>query len=108
ANFVRLLDDEELTAALAHELAHVWIYTHHPFLHTEVLANQIAMQVVPRDSLNQLYFKVRTFYGDRGTIDVPLTTAVSFIRASDQANLGGGKHRRHPAAQVRDRHYNKP
>jgi hypothetical protein len=69
ANFVRLLDDEELTAAIAHELAHVWIYTHHPFLHTETLANQIAMQVVPRDSLKNLYVKVGTFYGDDETID---------------------------------------
>jgi len=67
--FVRLLDDEEVTAALAHELAHVWIYTHHPFLHTETLANQIAMHVVPRDSLKNLYVKVWTFYGDRGTLD---------------------------------------
>jgi hypothetical protein len=67
ANFVRTLDDEELTAALAHELAHVWIYTHHPFPHTETLANQIAMQVVPRDSLKDLYVKVWAFYGgDRG------------------------------------------
>src|SRR5262245_8556618 len=32
--FVDRLDDEELTAALAHEMGHVWIYTHHPFLHT--------------------------------------------------------------------------
>jgi hypothetical protein len=69
ANFLRLLDNEELTAALAHELAHVWIYTHHPFLHTENLANQIAMQVVARDSLKDLYVKVWTFYGEDGTIE---------------------------------------
>ena len=79
ANFVRLLDDEELTAALAHELAHVWIYTHHPFLHTESLANQIAMQVVRRDSLKHLYVKVSTFYGDRRAIDEVLGAERSLI-----------------------------
>jgi hypothetical protein len=76
-NFLRLLNNEELTAALAHELAHVWIYTHHPFLHTETLANQIAMQVVSRDSLEDLYVKVWSFYGDRGTVHEPLVPVVS-------------------------------
>jgi hypothetical protein len=69
ADFLRLLDEEELTAALAHELGHVWIYTHHPFLHTETLANQIAMRVVSRDSLNKLYVKLWAFSGDSGTIE---------------------------------------
>ena len=38
--FVGELTQEELEAAIAHELGHVWIFTHHPFLQTEVLANQ--------------------------------------------------------------------
>src|SRR5437867_3494227 len=56
--FLGHLDEQELTAALAHELGHIWIYTHHPFLHTEALANEIAMRVVPRDSLKKLYDKL--------------------------------------------------
>src|SRR5262245_32906228 len=38
AGFLLKLDDEELLGALAHEMGHVWIYTHHPFLQTEMLA----------------------------------------------------------------------
>ncbi len=45
------LTDEELDAVMAHELGHVWIFTHHPFLQTEQLANQIAMRVVSRQTL---------------------------------------------------------
>jgi hypothetical protein len=91
ANFVRLLDDEELTAALAHELAHVWIYTHHPFLHTEPLANRIAMQVVPRDSLKDLYVKVWTFYGDRGTIEELLGPERSLSVSNSEQFYGRAK-----------------
>src|SRR5215813_6262648 len=54
-DFARALDDAELTAAVAHELGHVWIYTHFPFLQTEELANEIAMRVVSRDSLVPVY-----------------------------------------------------
>jgi hypothetical protein len=69
AHFMAELSDEELEAALAHELGHVWIYTHHPFLHTESLANRIAMQVVMRDSLKQLYVKLWRFEGTTGNFD---------------------------------------
>ena len=51
ATFVNDLTDEELDAVMAHELGHVWIFTHHPFLQTEQLANQIAMRVVSRQTL---------------------------------------------------------
>ena len=44
--FLSTLNDTELTAAIAHELGHVWIFTHHPYLQTELLANQIALKVV--------------------------------------------------------------
>ena len=30
--FTNGLDDGELIAAVAHELGHVWVFTHHPFL----------------------------------------------------------------------------
>src|SRR5688572_15176361 len=36
--FIQSLNDEELQAAVAHELGHVWIYTHHPYLQSERLA----------------------------------------------------------------------
>ena len=49
-DFVDELTDEELRAAIAHELGHVWIFTHHPYLQTEALANQIAQRLVPRDT----------------------------------------------------------
>jgi hypothetical protein len=52
------LDDTELTAAVAHELGHVWIFTHHPFLQTEQLANEVAMRLVSPSALAKLYDKV--------------------------------------------------
>lgn len=57
-DFAQALDDAELKAAVAHELGHVWIYTHFPFLQTEELANDIAARVISRDSLAPLYDKV--------------------------------------------------
>jgi hypothetical protein len=56
--FLAGLDDDELNAAIAHELGHVWIFTHHPYLQTEELANEIALRLVTRDSLERLYQKV--------------------------------------------------
>jgi hypothetical protein len=55
AGFVERLTGDDLTAAIAHELGHVWIYTHFPFLQTEQLANEIAMRVVSRESLVPVY-----------------------------------------------------
>lgn len=57
-DFARALNDAELKAAVAHELGHVWIYTHFPFLQTEELANDIAARVIGRDSMAPLYAKV--------------------------------------------------
>jgi hypothetical protein len=58
ADFFASLAPDELEAAVAHELGHVWVFTHHPYLQTERLANQIAMRVVSRDSLARLYRKM--------------------------------------------------
>src|SRR6059036_3803446 len=56
--FLKELDDEELRAAIAHELGHVWIFTHHPYLHTESLANEIALRAVSQESLKKVYEKL--------------------------------------------------
>src|SRR5262245_10420741 len=47
-SFLASLDADELRAALAHELGHVWIFSHHPYLQTEALANEVALRVVQR------------------------------------------------------------
>ena len=59
ATFLAMLDEEELPAAIAHELGHVWIFTHHPYLHTEDLANAIAHRLVSVAEIDRLYEKVR-------------------------------------------------
>jgi len=56
--FFDQLSPDELKAVIAHELGHVWIYTHHPYLQTEQLANQIALRLVTRDELEKVYGKV--------------------------------------------------
>lgn len=56
--FASGLTDVELRAAVAHELGHVWIFTHFPFLQTEELANDIASRLVPREALAPLYAKI--------------------------------------------------
>ncbi len=67
-NFLEGLTTDEIDAVLAHELGHVWIFTHHPFLQTEELANQIAMQVVPQDTLAEVYEKVWKRVGRKGDL----------------------------------------
>ena len=67
-DFIGELTQDELEAAIAHELGHVWIFTHHPFLHTEMLANQIAQRLVPRSSLVQVYEKLWKRQGTNGDL----------------------------------------
>ena len=66
--FIQSLTDEELNAAVAHELGHVWIYTHHPYLQTERLANDIALRVISPDVLVPVYEKVWKRTGARGNL----------------------------------------
>lgn len=66
--FLDALTEEELRAVVAHELGHVWIFTHHPYLQTEKLANQVAMRVVSRDILERVYGKVWERTGAKGDI----------------------------------------
>jgi hypothetical protein len=68
ADFLEGLSDEELQAVVAHELGHVWIFTHHPFLQTEELANEIALRVVQRDILEGVYAKVWKRTGTKGSL----------------------------------------
>ena len=67
-DFVASLSPEELEAAIAHELGHVWIYTHHPYLQTERLANDIALRVVSRSMLQPVYEKVWKRTGIKGNL----------------------------------------
>ena len=67
-SFMSELTDDEMNSALAHELGHVWIYTHHPYLQTEKLANTIAMRAVTRASLVPVYYKVWERLGTKGDL----------------------------------------
>jgi Zn-dependent protease with chaperone function len=67
--FLAQLSSEELDAAVAHELGHVWVFTHHPYLQTERLANQIAMRVVARDALASVYHKLWEHGGTKGDLN---------------------------------------
>lgn len=67
--FLERLSAVELDAAVAHELGHVWVFTHHPYLQTEKLANQIAMRVVTRDSLVGVYYKLWEHGGTKGDLE---------------------------------------
>jgi hypothetical protein len=66
--FLKLLTESDIRAVVAHELGHVWIFTHHPFLQTEQLANEIAMRIVTREGLESVYENVRKRAG--GSIDL--------------------------------------
>lgn len=67
--FLASLDPDELKAAIAHELGHVWIFSHHPYLQTEALANQIALRVVSRESLEKIYHKLWAHLGVSGNLE---------------------------------------
>jgi hypothetical protein len=67
-SFLAGLTDDEVRAVIAHELGHVWIFTHHPFLQTEGLANDIARRLVARDNLVQVYEKMWQRQGTTGDL----------------------------------------
>jgi len=66
--FLPALTNEELRAVIAHELGHIWIFTHHPYLQTEPLANEKALQLVSRESLEKVYAKVWQRTGQKGSL----------------------------------------
>jgi hypothetical protein len=67
-SFLDGLDADEIRTIVAHELGHVWIFTHHPYLQTEVGANDIALRLVTRDSLERVYGKVWAHQGVKGSL----------------------------------------
>ncbi len=67
--FLRTLDSAELRAAVAHEIGHMWIFTHFPYLQTEALANRQAQKLVPRGDLAKVYSKVWAHNGERGNLE---------------------------------------
>jgi len=85
-----------LSASIAHELGHVWIFTHHPYLQTELLANQIALKVVTREELERVYEKVwkdkgkgdlKDFLGEDTAVGLkPQLRIKSLPRITDQLN----------------------
>ena len=66
--FIQELNQPEVEAAIAHELGHVWIYTHAPYLQTERLANDVAMRVVNRSAFEPVYEKVWARTGIKGNL----------------------------------------
>ena len=66
--FIATLTDEEIEAAIAHELGHVWIYTHHPYEQSERSANDIALRVINRAALEPVYAKVWKRTGIKGNL----------------------------------------
>lgn len=67
--FLLTLEDREIRAAVAHELGHVWIFTHFPYLQTETLANKQALKLVSRSDLGRVYEKVWNWNGTKGSLE---------------------------------------
>jgi Zn-dependent protease with chaperone function len=61
--FLVELTAAEVRAVVAHELGHVWIFSNHPYLQTEQLANEVALRLVTRDALDSAYRKLLTVSG---------------------------------------------
>jgi len=85
-SFLEQLTAVELRAVVAHELGHVWISTHHPYLQTEQLANQIAMRVVSRESLDSVYGKVWPDAAAQGPLPRFPQTPAAELAAADPQN----------------------
>ena len=86
ASFLETLTEDEIEAAIAHELGHVWVFTHHPFLQTEELANQIAMRAVSRESLERVYGKVWGRGGMKGDLVRFLGPGVTTLEATESSS----------------------
>lgn len=80
-SFLAALDADDIEAVVAHEMGHVWIYTHHPFLQTEQLANEIALRHVGQAQLERVYHKL---WG-AGAVSGDLASFLGLRRASADA-----------------------
>ena len=67
-SFLDGLTEDDVKAVVAHELGHVWIFTHHPYLQAEGLANDIARRIVPRQHLVHVYEKLWQRQGTTGDL----------------------------------------
>jgi hypothetical protein len=79
------LTGDELEAAIAHEMGHVWIFTHHPYLQTEPLANEIAFRVVSRETMKGVYTKLWLRLGISGNLNEVLGPELSASGAQNTA-----------------------
>lgn len=68
-DFVHELTHDELEASIAHELGHVFIYTHQPYVQSERMANDIAMRIISRKAFEPVYEKVWARTGIRGNLN---------------------------------------
>jgi hypothetical protein len=82
--FLDDLNGGELEAVVAHELGHVWIFTHHPYLQTEELANEIATRLVSQETLAVVYEKVWKRTGSKGNLVYLPSAASPDARGPDQ------------------------
>jgi hypothetical protein len=67
-SFLATLAEDEKRAIVAHEVGHVWIFTHYPYVQSEALANEKAEGLVQQNSLITLYKKVWALGGQQGTL----------------------------------------
>ncbi len=75
--FILGLDENDFAAAIAHELGHVWIFSHRPYLQTERLANDVALKAVSRDQLLNLYEKLWKYMDVPGDTEIVLGSGIS-------------------------------
>jgi hypothetical protein len=72
--FLGTLSQQEQRAVVAHEIGHVWIFTHFPYLQSEALANQKAELLVSQASLIQVYERVWQLDGRPNSLGAYLET----------------------------------
>src|SRR5262249_9238392 len=103
APFLESLTEEETRAIIAHELGHVWIFTHHPFLQSEPLANEQAERLVAQTSLEKVYQKVWMLGGQGGTLSAFMIQKLGFTAAPDTADAAIPALQQQPADQEQNR-----
>lgn len=84
-NFLATLTEEEQRAVIAHEVGHVWIFTHHPYIQSEPLANEKARTLVSEASLRSIYEKVWTVDGQHGNFQEYLDRTLDLAQAPPAA-----------------------